>query len=122
VNGVLQGPSDAIGYRPGTGGTVTQLTSKATTVILSEFNGQITTHNATLNAGDEVTFKVTNSLVTNLDHVFVTHSSGGTGGSYMVWGHSAGAGEFYITISNVSAGNLSEALVLNFIVLKGATT
>ena len=39
---------------------VTQGTDKATGVTLDKVCGQVTTHNATLNAGVEVTFRVTN--------------------------------------------------------------
>jgi hypothetical protein len=52
-----------MGYASGTGGTVTQLTSKSTAVALNKLCGQITMHNAALAAGARVSFVVTNSTV-----------------------------------------------------------
>ena len=63
---------------PTTGGTVTQASSKATGVTLNTESGQITMNNATLNAGVEVTFAVTNSKVSSTDVVVACHGSGGT--------------------------------------------
>jgi hypothetical protein len=54
--------------------------------------------------------------------VIVNHASGGTAGSYLVQANSIAAGSFKITISNVSAGNLGEAIVLNYVALKGASS
>lgn len=111
-----------IGYVAGVGGAVTQGTSKATGVTLSKLTGQITTHNATLNAGVEVKFTVTNTLVAATDVPVVCISSGGTSGSYLVGVSAVAAGSFDITISNVSGGNLTEALVLNYVIIKGAAS
>jgi hypothetical protein len=120
----LQDPAGvvSVGYVAGMGGAVTQGTSKSTGVTLSKLTGQITTHNAALNAGIEVAFTVTNTLVAATDVVVVCIASGGTSGSYLVSVSAVAAGSFDITISNASAGNLSEALVLNFVVLKGVAS
>ncbi len=111
---------DDVGYRAGTGGTVTQLTSKATGVTLNKKTGQITTHNAALAAATEVSFVVTNDQASANDVVVVTHNSGGTAGAYDVAANTMADGSFNITISNVSAGPLSEALVLQFAIIEGA--
>ena len=107
---------------PTTGGTVTQASSKATGVTLNTESGQITMNNATLNAGVEVTFAVTNSKVSSTDVVVACHGSAGTAGSYLVNANAIAAGSFAVTGSNVSAGNLSEAIVINFVALKGASS
>ncbi len=107
---------------PTTGGTVTQTVSKATGVTLNTESGQITTHDAVLAPGVEVTFAVTNSKISSTDVVVACHGSGGTAGSYLVNTSEIGSGSFKITISNVSAGNLGEALVINFVALKGASS
>lgn len=107
-----------VGYATGAGGTVTQLTSKATGVTLNKACGQITLNNAALNAGVEVTFTVTNSAVASSDAVLVNHSSAGTSGAYMVQASAIANGSFAITVTNLSAGNLSEAIVLTFAILK----
>lgn len=116
------GAGTAIGYPVGLGGAVTQETDKATTVVLNKVCGQITMNNAALNAGIEVSFTVTNSTVAAGDVVLVNHSSAGTGGSYLVQANTIAAGSFKITVSNASAGNLSEAIVLTFIVFKAAAS
>lgn len=103
------------------GGTVTQNSNKSTAVELNTMCGQITMNNAALNTGVEVTFTVTNSKVAATDVIIVNHSSGGTSGAYGVCVTAVGAGSFAITVSNWSAGNLSEAIVLSFAVIKGST-
>jgi catabolite regulation protein CreA len=109
---------------PVTGGTVTQAdtSGKATGVTLNAASGQITMDGAELAAGVEVSFTVTNSLVAATDVVVVNHGSAGTAGAYLVQANTLAAGSFKITVSNVSAGALSEAIVLNFVALKGASS
>ncbi len=111
-------PAGAIGYGTGAGGTVAQITSKATGVTLDTPCGTITMNNAALNAGIEVSFVVTNSRVAATDVIIVNHSSAGTAGAYLVGISAVGAGSFTITVSNATAGNLSEAIVLSFAVIK----
>lgn len=107
-----------IGYATGAGGAVTQATSKSTGVTLNTVCGQITMNGAALAAAAEVTFVVTNSVVAAGDVVVVNHSSGGTSGSYLCGISAVGAGTFSITVSNVSAGSLSEAIVLSYAIIK----
>lgn len=114
-------PTAGIGYTTGSGGTVTQATSKSTGVTINKVTGAITMNGAALNAGVEVSFTVTNSAIAAADVVVVNHSSGGTAGAYCAVANSIAAGSFGITVSNWSAGNLSEAIVLSFVILKGAT-
>jgi hypothetical protein len=111
-----------VGYSTGAGGTVTQATDKSTGVTLNKTSGVITTNNAALNAGIEVKFTVTNSSCAVTDVPVVAIASGGTSGSYLVGVSAVTTGTFDITISNVSAGNLSEALVLNFVIIKGVSS
>ena len=107
---------------PTTGGTVTQATNKGTGVTLNTESGQITMNDATLNAGVEVSFTVTNSKVAATDVVVACHGSAGTAGSYLVNANAIADGSFAVTVSNVSAGNLGEAIVINFVALKGASS
>lgn len=94
--------------------SVTQATSKATAVTLNKLVGKITMNGAALTAGSEVSFTVNNDTVAADDIVSVNHASGGTAGSYLVQPNAVAAGSFKITVSNVSAGDLSEAIVLQF--------
>lgn len=104
------------------GGTVTQATSKSTGVTLNTHSGQITMNGAALAAGVEITFTITNSTVAATDVVIANHGSAGTAAAYTVEAHTLGAGSFQITVSNVSAGSLSEAIVINFVVIGGSAT
>ena len=112
--GSLAGPTD--------GGTVTQATNKATTVISNTESGQITMNGAALADAAEVSFTVTNSKVAATDVDVACHGSAGTAGAYIVSANSIAAGSFKITVSNVSGGSLSEAIVINFVALKGASS
>lgn len=103
----------------GLGGAVTQLTDKTTTVVLSKMSGQITTVNTTLNAAAETGFTVTNTLVQTTDTIVLSLGSGATANSYLLGVDAVGAGSFHIMMTNVSGSNLSEALVINFRILRG---
>jgi len=118
---VSSSPSAGVGYAAGAGGTVTQATSKTTAVTLSRMAGQITMNGAALAAGAEVTFTVTNTGIAVGDVPLVCHGSVGTSGAYLTNASSVTAGTFDISVSNLSAGSLSEAIVLNFVIIKGAT-
>ena len=106
---------------PTSGGTVTQLTSKSTGVTLNKPSGQITTHNASLTGGAEVSFTVTNSEIAATDVVIVNVASGATTGTYIASISAVAAGSFDVTLSNVGT-TAGEALVLNFVALKGASS
>lgn len=122
TNITLSTPTSRIGFSAGAGGTVTQLTSKSTAVTLHRPCGQITVNNAALSNGAEVTFTVTNSTCNTGDVVLACHGSAGTSGAYNIECSNVANGAFDVTLSNLSAGSLSEAIVVNFIVLKGSAT
>lgn len=111
-------PTSGIGYATGAGGTVTQLTSKSTGVTLSKNCGTITLNNAALAAGAVVSFTVTNTSVAANDVVYTQHDSGGTIGAYTVTANTMAAGSYKITVRNNTAGSLSEAIVIRFVVIK----
>ena len=113
--------TSAFGYTTGAGGTVTQATNKATGVTLNKLTGAITMNAAALAAAAEVSFTVTNSFMTATDIPVAAHASGGTGGAYSVQANTFGAGSFRITVGNMSAGSLSEAIVIRFTIIKGAS-
>ena len=110
----------SIGYT--TGGTVTQATNKGTGVTLNTESGQITMNNAALADAAEVTFTVTNDRVAATDVVVVNHGSGGTAGAYWLCVSTVAAGSFKISVGNLSGGSLSEAIVINFALIKGASS
>jgi hypothetical protein len=106
---------------PTTGGTVTQATNKGTAVTLNTDSGQITMNNASLAGGAEVSFTVNNDRISSTDVVVVNHSSAGTAGSYLVQANSIADGSFAITVANVGS-TASEAIVLSYVALKGASS
>jgi hypothetical protein len=109
------------GYATGSGGTVTQATSKATGVTLSKSTGQITLNNAALAADTTVSFTLTNTVIEAGDILIMNHISAGTAGSYLLNAQSA-AGTASINVRNITAGSLSEAIVIAFAVIKAVTT
>jgi hypothetical protein len=111
--------SGGVGYATGAGGAETQLTSKSTTVVLDKICGTITMHNATLAHQTPVAFTLTNSAIEATDVVAVCVKSGGTAGAYLVSAGAVAAGSCSITLFNCqTSGNLSEAVVLQFAVIK----
>lgn len=108
-----------IGYATGAGGAETQLTSKSTGVTLNKICGQITMNNASLAHQEAVSFTLTNSTIAATDVVAVNVKSGGTAGAYLVSVGAVAAGSCSITLFNTqTSGNLSEAVVLSFAVIK----
>jgi hypothetical protein len=114
-------PTAGIGYRAGAGGTVTQATNKSTSVTLDRVCGIITMHNASLAAGTAVTFTLNNTAIAAEDYLMVQHSHGGTTGAYAVTQVDTNAGNAVITVRNLTAGALAEAIVLRFFLLKAVT-
>ena len=112
----------ALGVGSDQTGSVTQATNKGTAVTLSTESGQITMNGAALADAAEVSFTVTNTKIAATDVVVACHGSAGTAGAYIVSANSIAAGSFKITVSNVSGGSLSEAIVINFVALKGASS
>ena len=111
--------SEELGYASGAQGSVTQGTSKSTGVALNASMGQITMDNATLNTLTNVTFTLTNNLISVKDVIILNVGSGATSGAYNCWISSMSAGTCTITVRNISGGNLSEAVVINFAVIHG---
>jgi len=108
------------GYATGSGGTVTQATSKATGVTLSKSTGQITLNAAALASDTTVSFTLTNTVIEAGDILIMNHISAGTAGSYLLNAQSA-AGSASINVRNITAGSLSEAIVIAFAVIKAVT-
>ena len=111
-----------LGYGTGSGGTVTQATSKATAVTLNKPTGQIITAADALAANTVVNFTFTNSLLSIYDNLVLTFNSNSVNiDKYNVWA-SVNNGSAVIYLKNISAGSLSEAKYINFAIIKGATS
>ena len=114
-NAIANAP--AIGIGTGYGAAVTQGTSKTTGVTINAKAGVITTHAAALAATTAVQFTMTNSAISGTDVVVANQGTGGTAGSYETRVVSVGAGTAVVRLSNTSAGSLSEAVTINFVVI-----
>lgn len=119
--GIVTSGSAGIGYTTGAGGTVTQITSKSTGVSLDKITGEITMDTESLASDTSVSFTLTNSTIEASDHVIASHVSGGTLGAYGVTA-SAASGSATVVIRNLTAGALSEAVVVKFTVIKSVTS
>lgn len=113
----------SFGYAPTAGGTVTQTTSKSTPVTLNKLCGQIVTNNATLNRDTSVNFVVNNSLVGEFDVVVACIHSGATLGAYELDVDAVATGSFTLALRNhLASTDLSEAVTINFVVIKGTNS
>ena len=109
--------ADKAGYVAGEGGAVTQATDKSTAVTLNKKCGQITMNAAALAADTTVSFTLTNNTIVSTDVIVLNHASAGTAGAYLL-NAQAGTGSASINVRNVTAGSLSEAIVIRFAVIK----
>ena len=113
-----------IGYTAAGQGAVTQLTSKATGVTLNKSAGRITMSNAALAGSTAVSFILTNSTISINDTIIVCVSSNTTGsaaGAYTTYVSYLAAGSALITLRNLSATSYSEAVIINFSIIHGAS-
>ena len=124
MDNIIQKTAVGLGYGTGSGGTVTQLTSKSTAVTLNKPTGTITMNNSALAAGASVFFQFNCSLATIYDGLYAEIAyPGASFGNYRV--ETIGVpstGAFYIKITNVSGVSLSEAISITVILLKGANS
>lgn len=117
--GELRASSVSLGYGgTGTGGAVTQATSKATAVTLNKLSGNVTLNAAALAAGAIVSFVLNNTAAALEDMVLATHHATGTFGAYNIAARVTSAGVITVSIRNTSAASLSEAVVVKFAILK----
>lgn len=109
-----------IGYTAAASGSVTQATSKSTGVTLNTSCGTITMNNAALAAATNASFTLTNSKISAQDALILSIVSGpATAGSYTLWTTALAAGSAQITLRNITAGSLSEAVVFNYVIVHG---
>ena len=110
---------EGVNYAPEDQGTVAQVIDKGTGVTLNKLAGQITMTDANLASLTTVTFTLTNSLISPKDIVLLNIVAGATEGAYDCWVSSLSAGVCTITLRNISANNLAEAVVIEFGIIHG---
>ena len=105
--------TDKAGYITGEGGTVTQTTSKSTAVTLNKKCGKIIMSNAALAADTSVVFTLNNSFIKETDVLTLNHFTTGTLGNYAFNARCA-AGSANISVRNVTASSISNAIQISF--------
>lgn len=118
----ITGASAQLGFSPGAGGAVTQLTSRVTGVALARPSGAITLFAATALAADTTTtFVLTNALIAANDQLICSVKSGAAvPGAYAVTAR-CGAGSASIDVHNVTpTASAAETPVIQYTILKGA--
>lgn len=110
--------SAGIGYATGAGGTVTQITSRTTTVVVNKPTGAITLFSAAGSA-TPFSFTVTNSTVAATDTIVASIKSGTD--KYRCDTTAVGAGSFELTCVDLT-GTTVEQPVINFNTIKGVTS
>lgn len=107
-----------LGYTAAARGAVTQATDKSTAVTLNKSAGTVTMNAAALGATTSVNFTLNNSLISAGDAVILSIVSGtATVGTYTLWVTGLTTGAATLTLRNISAGSLSEAVVFNFVIV-----
>lgn len=120
MDNIIQKTAVGVGYGTGSGGTVTQLTSKSTTVTLNKPTGIITMNNAALVGGSQVVFSFNNNLIEENDIIIPYLIGGGSGENYNIYATGGYPGSCGIWVTNTSGGVLSDALIIQYIIIKGA--
>jgi hypothetical protein len=116
---VLVTGGGGLGYGTGSGGTVTQITSRNTAVTINKTTGSITLVSAAGSAS-WAGFVVNNSLVAATDTIVLSIKSG-LSNFYLTQVYGVTAGSFSIGVS-ANSGTATETPVINFAIIKGATS
>ncbi len=106
------------------GGTVTQATSKNTGFTLNTTAGVITMSSSQIDAGGETSAVWTNSTINTNSIVAVNHAASGAGDAEAYWVGIGNVqdGSCELLLHNLSGGNLSNAIQVNFVVIGGASS
>ena len=121
VGNLLVTGSGGLGYGVGSGGTVTQATSKSTLVTLNKPSGRITTNNSLLAANSTVSFQLINSVVAAADTLLLGVTNSANPDAYLIRARCF-AGGAVISIVNQTGTGLSDTIDIQFQVIKGATS
>lgn len=113
---------NSLAYVLGSGGQITQATSKSTAIATNVLCGQITMAASSLAANTSVSFSMVNANIAATDIVLVNAANVGgvapTANTYSVSCDAVLSGECRIQVRNISGSAAAEALVLNFAIIK----
>jgi hypothetical protein len=113
--------TSGIGYSTGSGGTATQDTSKSNPVTLNKITGQITMNGSQLSGDSTVSFTLNNSTIANTDVMIINQVSTANAGVYN-FNAICNSGNAVISVQNLTNTNRSDAIVIRYAVIKGATS
>lgn len=117
---ILLTDSGTMGYNTGSGGTVSQSGNKSQTVVLNKPSGEITMQNTNLAADTTVSFTLTNSTIGTRDLLLMNIVGGvATGAAYNLDANCT-TGSAVISVRNITAGTLGEAIVIRYVVIRGS--
>lgn len=119
VGGIVStDPSAGVGYATGAGGTVTQGTSRTTSVTLNKICGSITMFSA---AGSTTwsSFVVNNTTIATTDTILLSFS-GASNTYFFLPGRIVGGTSFVINFISI-VGTAVDAPVINFTIIKSVT-
>ena len=117
--------SSTLGYKAGSGGTVTQgdTSGKGTAVSLNKISGEIVMDDASLADDATAVFTFNNTTIAATDVVIVNIASGvAVAGSYQVTVGAVAANSCSISVLNVSGGARTDTIKLNFAVIKAVAS
>lgn len=109
--------TSSVGYATGSGGVVTQITSRTTSVAINKITGAITLVSAAGTTAYQ-TFTVNNSTVVATDVIIINQKFGTD--KYEAYVTNVGTGSFAITFAT-TGGTTTEQPIFNFAVIKGVT-
>lgn len=110
------------GYTNGAGATAAQVSTKGDGITANAPTVQITMNAAALAGNTAVSFTWTSSKIGANDHILVNIVGGVGGGAYNAWSDLRTTGSARIVLKNITGGSLSDAVVLQVSVLKGAAS
>ena len=114
-----------LGYKAGSGGTVTQgdTSGKGTAVSLNKISGEIVMDDASLADDATAVFTFNNTTIAATDVVIVNIASGvAVAGSYQVTVGAVAANSCSISVLNVSGASRTDTIKLNFAVIKAVAS
>ncbi len=120
--GVALTDGGTVGYGVGGGGTVSQSGNKSGGVTLNKPAGEITMQNTNLAADTTVNFTLTNSTIGARDLLILNVVGGvATNAAYNLDANCT-TGSAVISVRNITAGTLGEAIVIRYAVIKGSVS
>ncbi|WP_019703345.1 pyocin knob domain-containing protein [Paracidovorax oryzae] len=126
AKGLIANDGGAVGYGAGSGGSVSQATSKTTSVTLNKPCGKITTHGSALGVGATASFYLQNTFIAPGDVIVVSVGWPDTYDpayySVRAASYQINSGVALISLKNESNMSISHEVVINFAVIKGSAS